>query len=213
MVTIAVVPFAALVLSFLSSKIQPSIDRQTDNLSQAAKNAMAAIASIETVKTCNGEAHEIWQYRKNITRAARHYLVQANLSAVQIAFVRFITLAMFVQGFWYGGTLIASSEKSAGQILTTFWACLIATQAVQQMIPHLITLEKGKAAGWEIQSAMSQMENGRVTTPMVGSNNPPSCNGDIYFRKVRRIHRMSAQSLADLAGIILISVSVGPFIT
>ncbi|KAI9784929.1 MAG: hypothetical protein M1816_000565 [Peltula sp. TS41687] len=183
LVIIATFPFAAIVLSFISAKMQPSINGQEECLSQASKSSGNAISAIETVKCFNGQEHEVKQYATMIRKATRYYLVQANANALQIGFVRLITLGMFVQGFWYGSTLIGHSTTS-GQVVTTFWAALMATQAIEQLLPQMIVLEKGRAAGATLKAIIFRVERGRRITEMVGSQVPADCKGDIDIRAV-----------------------------
>ncbi|KAI9680304.1 MAG: hypothetical protein M1829_001190 [Trizodia sp. TS-e1964] len=182
LVILATFPLAAVILSFISARMQPSIDAQAECLSSASKVFGTAIASIDTVKTFNGQDHELWLYGQSVKKAARFYLIQARSNALQIGFLRLVTLGMFVQGFWYGSTLVAQQSKIAGQILTTFWACLLATQAVEQILPHMIVLEKGKAAGASLRAKVLQMERGRMVTHMSGGLWPSTCNGDIEIK-------------------------------
>ena len=185
LVILASLPLAALVLSFVSARMQPNIDAQTEELSAATKTATTAISAIETVKCCNGQDHEVWQFRNAIARAAKFYRRQARANALQIGFVRLIILCMFVQGFWYGSTLLGSGGKDAGQILTTFWATLMATQTAEQILPQLIVLEKGKAAGAALKAIVQ--ERPRTTQGAAAPDRGKRrtrCKGDIKFKHV-----------------------------
>jgi ATP-binding cassette, subfamily B (MDR/TAP), member 1 len=104
--------------------------------------ANSALSAIETVKCFNGQAFELEQYKPVVMQAAKYYMKQALSKSLQIGFVRFITTAMFVQGFWYGSHLVSTGKTSAGDVLTTFWACLMATKAIEDILPHMIVLEK-----------------------------------------------------------------------
>ncbi|KAI9762777.1 MAG: hypothetical protein M4579_000129 [Chaenotheca gracillima] len=184
LVTLSTVPIAAVALSFISNQMQPSIETQKEGLSQASKFSTNALASIEVVKCFNGEDHEVWQYAQAIRGAARYYLRQAHSNALQIGVVRLVILGMFVQGFWYGSTLVQPGGKSAGDVLTTFWSALMATQAIEQILPQMLVLEKGRAAGATLKAIMEKMEHGRKVTNMHGHQKPGYCNGDIEIREV-----------------------------
>lgn len=184
MVTLATVPFAAIILTWISARMQPSIDAQAGELTQASKQANNAITAIDTVKCFNGQDFEIWQYAKTVKEAARYYLIQAQANALQIGFVRLVTLSMFVQGFWYGSHLVATGAKDPGQVLTTFWACLMATQAIEQILPQMIVLEKGRAAGATLKLMLAQMEKGCRDVKVIDSTTPGFCDGDIEVRNV-----------------------------
>ena len=153
-------------------------------LTTASKLAKSSIFSIDTVKCFNGQHFEQQQYARTVKKAANFYLRQVHYNALQIAFVRFTIVAMFVQGFWYGNHLVASGKKSAGDVMTAFWSCLMATQAVQDILPYLIVLEKGRAAGASLEGAFNRMENGRKVTNMSGQLAPMYCDGDVEIRNV-----------------------------
>lgn len=176
--------------------MQPNIDAEVEDLTRATKLANNAIVAIDTVKCFNGQKIEVSQYAIAIQSAAKHYLVQAHANASQIGFVRLVTLGMFVQGFWYGSHLIDTGKRNPGQILTAFWACLMATQAVEQILPHMIVLEKGKAAGATLKAVLLQMEGGRKITRMLGRKIPRYCEGDIEIRNVSLAPRYYTRYLA-----------------
>lgn len=184
LVTLAVVPISAIILAWISAKMQPSIDAQAKELTEASKFANNSISAIDTVKCFNGQDHEIWQYAQSVHKAARCYLIQAQANASQIGFVRLVTLGMFVQGFWYGSHLVAIKSKTPSQVLTAFWACLMATQAIEQILPQMIVLEKGRAAGATLEAVLTQIERGRKVTQMNGGLTPQYCDGDIEVRNV-----------------------------
>ncbi|KAL9611484.1 MAG: hypothetical protein Q9167_003882 [Letrouitia subvulpina] len=183
LITLATVPFSGFVLAWISARMQPSIDAQSKELTKCSKYANNAIQAIDTVKCFSGQDFELWQYSKAVKRAAKYYLLQARANAFQIGFVRFITLAMFVQGFWYGSHLVQTGKKNAGEVLTAFWACLMATQAFEQILPQMIVLEKGRAAGATLKAILFQMESKRRVI-MQGHLTPSFCEGDIEVRNV-----------------------------
>ncbi|KAL8857899.1 MAG: hypothetical protein Q9178_005518 [Gyalolechia marmorata] len=181
LITIATIPFAAIILGWISSRMQPSIDAQAKELSTASKIANNTLQAIDVVKCFNGQDFETWQYAKAINRAAKKYLIQAKANASQIGFVRFITLSMFVQGFWYGSHIVITGKKEPGQVLTAFWSCLSALQAVEQILPQILVLEKGRAAGATLQAILTQIgkRHQAITT---GHLTPEFCEGDIEVR-------------------------------
>ena len=166
--------------------MQPSIISQEVELSLASKIANSAISAIETVKYFNGQISELEQYKPVVIQAARYYMKQALSNSLQIGFVRFATTAMFVQGFWYGGHLVSTGKSSAGDVLTTFWACLMATKAIEDILPHMIVLERGRAAGAAMKAVLEQMSKGLKVDCRMDQSAPKFCEGDIEVRDVSR---------------------------
>ena len=185
-VTLSTVPILAVALVWNSSRMQPSIETQTEELTNASRLANDAISAIDTVKCFNGQDHEIWQYRKAIERAARYYVRLAQANALQIGGLRLVTLGMFVQSFWFGSHLVNTGQKSPGDILTAFWGCLIATQAFERIQPEVVFLERGRAAGTALKSTLEQMEDGFEMLRLIGRNVPLCCAGDIEIKDVCR---------------------------
>jgi ATP-binding cassette subfamily B (MDR/TAP) protein 1 len=184
LVTLAAVPITAVVLSIISARMQPSIAAQHTGLTKASKLANNAIVSIDTAKFFNGQSFEVHRYTYAIRDAAQHYLRQARSNALQIGFVRLTALGMFVQGFWYGSFLVRAGKSSPGEVLTTFWACLMATQSIEQILPQMMVLEKGRAAGVALRSILEQLSRRRRKMGPVGARAPMFCDGDIDVRNV-----------------------------
>lgn len=184
LVILAGLPISVVIMSLISSMMQPSIIGQEIELSLASKIANSALSAIETVKCFNGQTFELEQYKPVIMEAARFYMKQALSNSLQIGFVRFVTTAMFVQGFWYGGYLVRTGKTSAGDVLTTFWACLMATKAVEDILPHMIVLEKGRAAGAAMKIILDQMSRGVKVDTSTDKSAPKFCEGDIEVRDV-----------------------------
>ena len=164
--------------------MQPAIDAHSQSLLNATKLATTAISKIETVKCLNGQNHEIWQYTVAIKIAAKNFLVQARANALQFGLLRLLTLGMFVQGFWYGSSLVRKGSKSTGNIVTAFMAALIAAQSIEQMLPQLLVLEKGRAAGATLKATQRQIERGQRIGRLHGTKQLPNLQGAIELQNV-----------------------------
>jgi ATP-binding cassette subfamily B (MDR/TAP) protein 1 len=186
LVIISTLPITALVVPYISRKVQPAIDKQIEVLSDAAKHITNSFSVIETVKCYNGQGVENWRYAALLKLAQEYYCRQVNWSALQTALLRVVALGMFVQGFWYGSTLVEGTEGAsmAGPIMTAFWSCVAATGALMQIMPMLISLEKGKVAGHRLRMLMAATTSDPTSSQDRGRDAPDTCVGDIAFEKV-----------------------------
>lgn len=133
-----------------------------------------AVAAIATVKAFNAASHEQSTLAKvldNIRAAARKCNA---VWGVTSSFAQFVMMGMFVQGFWFGAKLVKDGSVTAGDVMSVFWACLIATSNLQMCIPQFIILAKGKFA---MASLLSLVES--------SANLPPARRGST-FRQTRR---------------------------
>ncbi|KAH7406010.1 P-loop containing nucleoside triphosphate hydrolase protein [Phaeosphaeria sp. MPI-PUGE-AT-0046c] len=151
------VPLVYAVQSVLSQRLSNRANEQADRLQWALKYLTNAIQSIELVKCFNGESYELQAFTKATAVAASIYARVANLRSMQVGTMQFFTLSIFVQGFWYGNHIVKSGEKDIEQIITTFWAALMAVQGITGFLPQFIVLQKGKLAGAHLQVLMSQI--------------------------------------------------------
>jgi ATP-binding cassette subfamily B (MDR/TAP) protein 1 len=186
LVIISTLPIIIIIVPLISRKLQPAIDRQIEALSDAAKHITNSFTVIEAVKCCNGQGVENWRYAALLKLAEKYYNRQVNWSALQTGILRAVALSMFVQGFWYGSTLIDSvgGANAAGNILTAFWSCIAATNALMQVMPLLASLEKGKVAGHRLWLLMGTKTLDTARSP-TQRKIPSACKGDILFKKVQ----------------------------
>ncbi|PQE27766.1 hypothetical protein CJF31_00010009 [Rutstroemia sp. NJR-2017a BVV2] len=183
LVIIATFPLAGGILYLISRKLTPAIEAQKRELTEASKLANTAVTAIDTVKAFNGQDQEVWQYLSAIKRSTAYYMVQARASALQFGITKFIMVAIFVQGFWYGISLV-DHGLSAGRVLTTFYACMMGMQALEIILPQWLVLAKGMSAGATLKSIMDQVDRGKNVSKAEGSIKPASCDGDIEVNDV-----------------------------
>lgn len=164
-------------------QLGPAIESQKRRLTEASKYANTAITNVNTVKAYNGQIHELEQYGSTIKAAANHYIMQARINASQFAIMKFVTIAIFVEGFGFGLYLV-NKGMDPGHILTAFYACLTAFGSIETVLPQWLVLTKGMSAGATLESIMSQLKNGRKVIPMTGSHKPDKCQGDIEINNV-----------------------------
>ncbi|KAL2814262.1 P-loop containing nucleoside triphosphate hydrolase protein [Aspergillus granulosus] len=179
LVILAGIPLVSIIVSSLAPKINASIETQKNELKSASKVVNNAVASIDTVKCLNSQAIELDKFIRGVDKSASPFLRQAHFSALQISAVRFMMFAMFVQGFWYGSSLIHSGKLSAGDVLRTFWACSTAAQSLESLMPHLIILEKGKVAANALQRILCDGYRNLALLEMQGARYPGFCDGDV----------------------------------
>src|SRR5438270_9963 len=65
-------------------------------------------------------------------------------------------------GFWYGGLQVHAGQTTAGDVVTTFWACLIATKAFEDVLPHSIIIRKSQVAATSLRAVLDKVERGKT---------------------------------------------------
>lgn len=150
----------------------------------ASKFAVASVTAIDLVKVFNGYDQEVFQYYPAAKAAAKQYLIQAQCNALQMGYVAFWVVSMFVVGFWYGVVLVNNDGLAAGSVLTTFYATLAAFQGIEALMPQWLVLAKGMSASGFLSSITRNVRNGKFLKPITGTIQPLSCSGDIELKNV-----------------------------
>jgi ATP-binding cassette subfamily B (MDR/TAP) protein 1 len=189
LVILCTVPLIYIVQAFVAHLLSIQAQAQANKLKLALKYITNSVNSIETIKCFNGEGYELQVFTKITALAANTYMRVANLRSVQIGAMQFFTLSVFVQGFWYGSHLIRAGDITAAQVITTFWAGLMAISGITGFLPQLIVLQKGKLAGAQLLMLTSQISDTDQGQEQLGDKNPARCPGDIEFRNVSNLVR------------------------
>ena len=184
LVLLGTIPISVLALGLISQPLEPAIERQKAELSRASKLAHAAISAIDLVKVYNGSDQEVWQYLQTIRQAMKHYLIQARCNCLQMSYVKFWMINLFVVGFWFAVYLVNRGETTPGNALTTFYAALTAFEAVESVGPQWLVLAKGMSAGQSLQAITLHLQHGRQVRNLDGHTKPTTCSGDIEVHDV-----------------------------
>lgn len=184
LVIICSVPIMYGVTAYLSKLLAIRAHEQSDILRQALKYLTNAIRSIEAVKCFNGERFEQQRYGKVAASAGNLYNKQANFRALQLGAMQFFTLSVFFQGFWYGSHQIFEGQMETNQVITTFWAAMMAVQGITAFLPQYIVLEKGKVAAARLRMLVAQIDETSAMTETTGHQVPARCEGNIEFKNV-----------------------------
>lgn len=182
LVLLATLPISVVVMSLATRRLDPAIQAQKRDLETASKFATSSIKAIEIVKVFNGFDRELWQYYEAIKLAGKQYLIQAQCNCLQMGYVAFWVVGMFVAGFWYGTVLVDGGLKP-GHVMTTFFATLSAFQGIEALLPHWLVLSKGMSAGSFLSSILNKHDEETAS----GQANPSACVGNVDLVDVRTV--------------------------
>ncbi|KAF2212399.1 hypothetical protein CERZMDRAFT_41736 [Cercospora zeae-maydis SCOH1-5] len=184
LVTLASTPVILGLAVLAGRPMQVNLIKMQDKLTEGQKYTTSAFTAIETVKCFNGQEIEAAKYKGIIDQAAIFYAWVAHGSALQMALIVMLSVSMFVQGFYYGGVLIARGEITSGDVVTTFFSAVGAFQAIQGILPQMIVLEKGRAAGSTLRAIIAQIETKSKLDASPETVTPTTCVGNIEVKNL-----------------------------
>lgn len=182
LVLLSTLPVSFIILCFVTRNSDSELWSQKQYLQRASTYAVAAINGIDLVAAFGGHDKELSKYGSTLKLAAHHFAVQARCNSIQMGYIAFWSISIFILGFWYGLVLVGQGVPP-GHIVTTFYAILTAFQGVEAFASHWLVLTKGKAAGVFLTSLTTKeqvvdklAQDVRVTLD--------ECIGDVRLDKV-----------------------------
>ncbi|KAG1805465.1 P-loop containing nucleoside triphosphate hydrolase protein [Suillus subaureus] len=156
LVILSAAPALIIIQAFSQVLAGPLLARERTFTASAATVVERAVSAIATVKAFNAATHET----RVLSRVLGRVRAAANgLASIWGPYMRLEPVrhnGMFVQGFWFGAHLVREGKNTPGQVMSVFWACLIATSNLQMAVPLLITFMKGKVAAAELAGMISE---------------------------------------------------------
>ncbi|KAF8891135.1 P-loop containing nucleoside triphosphate hydrolase protein [Gymnopilus junonius] len=182
LVILSALPVLVIIQGFSQAFASPLLAQEREQSSIASTIVDRAVAAISTVKAFNAsgvEHRRASQVFGHLNDAAKRL---NTLWACTSGMSQFVMMAMFVQGFWFGAKLVRDGHASAGDVMTVFWACLIASSNLQMCIPQFIVLAKGKSAMVSLLTVAAPVPSQGV--PSSNQLTPSKCFGGFAMYNV-----------------------------
>jgi ATP-binding cassette subfamily B (MDR/TAP) protein 1 len=146
LVILASMPLMLLALAYTSRRASPLIVQERDIFVQAGNVLENALSAVKTIRAFNGEEKE--------EKKHHDYLQAANSVSSRLAWTyglrsgltQFLILSLFVQGFWFGAILVANKKLLPKEVLSVFYAAMLGLGVFKNIIPRIVSIEKGKNA-------------------------------------------------------------------
>ncbi|TDL27874.1 P-loop containing nucleoside triphosphate hydrolase protein [Rickenella mellea] len=146
LVILSAVPLLVIIQAFSQRAAGPILATERAQTATAATLVERALSAIATVKAFNASPAELESLSSILDKGATSTKKVNAVWGVTSALSQFSSMAMFVQGFWFGSKLVREGRISPGDVMAVFWACLIATSNLQMCIPQFVILARGKFA-------------------------------------------------------------------
>ncbi|EDO19645.1 hypothetical protein Kpol_1018p185 [Vanderwaltozyma polyspora DSM 70294] len=145
-----------IILAFIFSRsIQKYAALENTESGLAADLLAWSMNSAQMIKLSCTQLKEIESFEE-LTLKCNDYFIKLSLYvAANISTLRFLSLAMFVQGFWFGNTEIRKGNLNISDVITCFSSCLMLGSTLNTTLGYLIFLQKGQVALRKIQSFLN----------------------------------------------------------
>lgn len=182
LVTLSTIPLVVIVQIITQVRAASLYSAERRGFAEASTDVERCTNAISTVKAHNAQAAEKARFDGMIDRVKVALVKQAVVWGLSISLTDFLLLATFVSGFWYGADLVRQGKLQSGDVMTIFWACLLASSYLQQAVPTLTFITKGKMSMASLMTVVREIKTGR---PMSISNPFSPDTPDSEFHSVR----------------------------
>ncbi|KAI5965187.1 HST6 [Candida pseudojiufengensis] len=159
-------------------------EEENDYSSHASKVLNWCLTSPLTVRVFNGKYVEIVKFNKYVDASAKAYFKVSNSIAANSGILKFLTLMMFVQGFWFGTFLLSHDKITINQLFTCFSSCLMLGQSISKISQLMAILNTAHAAAGGISTYLKTSEDEYNITKGI-LKYPTHCFGKIIFEHVQ----------------------------
>ncbi|KAI5952452.1 HST6 [Candida jiufengensis] len=159
-------------------------EEENDLSANASKVLNWCMTSPLTVRVFNGKYVEMVKFNKFVNASAKAYFKVSNAIAANSGILKFLTLMMFVQGFWFGVYLLSHHKITIGQLFTCFSSCLMLGQSISTISQLMAILNTSHAAAGRISTYLnSSLDEYEITKGIL--KYPTHCFGKIIFEHVQ----------------------------
>ncbi|KAJ7485153.1 P-loop containing nucleoside triphosphate hydrolase protein [Mycena galericulata] len=152
-------------------------ERQQTAVAATLVDRVVTASGISTVKAFNAAAHEQRALRTVLDRIETAVWKLVAVWGFTSGLAQFVMMGMFVQGFWFGASVVKAGSIGAGDAMAVFWACLMAATNLQLCIPQFILLAKGKFALTSLLTLVDTHYDAEMPPPV-------PCRADILLRDI-----------------------------
>ena len=188
LVILSAVPVLMLVQAFSQAIATPLLAAEREQTGVSATIIDRAVSAIATVKAFNAASYETARATQsfvNLQLAARRLNIVWGFTS---GMAQFVMMGMFVQGFWFGAKLVREHKVGAGDVMSVFWACLIATSNLQMCIPQFIVFAKGKFA----MASLLGVAGDSKPSPAAAPSSPQSTHSPFRLKSsARHLHKIT----------------------
>ena len=136
---------------------------ENEESSNAADEVNFVMGSAQLVKLYGTHQEESYKFM-NQTQLCNTYFIKSCLYvSANAAVLRFLTLCMFVQGFWFGASMVRKGKLNIADVITCFHSCLMLGSTLSNTLHQIVLLQKGDVA-------IKKLEKNLTFNSMIGGD-------------------------------------------
>ncbi|CCD24468.1 ATP-binding cassette a-factor transporter STE6 NDAI_0D01540 [Naumovozyma dairenensis CBS 421] len=176
-------PLIILFAILFSHMIHKYTELENSETGKAAQLLNWSMNSAQLVKLYCTQAYEIHSFKELVGQCNDLFIKSCFYVSANTSILRFLSLSMFVQGFWFGAIMVKKGKLSIKDVITCFHSCLMLGSTLNNTLQQIVVLQKGDVALKKILDFISFSQRSPSLEPPYEPSVPIS-NGEISFQNI-----------------------------
>ena len=148
---------------YISRLVNKYASLENAESSIASRTLMQLMNFPQIIKAYGSEVIEAQKFRESTLQCNRYFIRSCLYASTNTSVIRFLSLCMYVQGFWYSNIMIKRGKLNISHVITCFHACLMLGAVLHTTLHQIIYLQKGDVAIKRIQKFVDEDFNDNCT--------------------------------------------------
>ncbi|CAI4555665.1 CFA_G0031280.mRNA.1.CDS.1 [Saccharomyces cerevisiae] len=155
-----IITFFAVVFSRM---IHVYSEKENSETSKAAQLLTWSMNAAQLVRLYCTQRLESKKFKEIILNCNTFFIKSCFFVAANAGILRFLTLTMFVQGFWFGSAMIKKGKLNINDVITCFHSCIMLGSTLNNTLHQIVVLQKGGVA---MEKIMTLLKDGSKRNPL-----------------------------------------------
>lgn len=160
LVTMCGSPVIVLCAVFFSHLIHVYSEKENSHTAFSSQRFTWSIEAAQLVRLSCMQLAEVQKFHLAINRCSKSFIKMSLYASTNMAILKFLTLTMFIQAFWFGSTMVRKNKLKLEDVITCFQSCVLLGATVNGVLHQIVALQKGKVGAINISEFLKQDEIG-----------------------------------------------------
>lgn len=158
LVTLCGSPVIVLCAVFFSRLIHVYSERENSHTAFSSQLLTWSMEAAQLVRLSCMQPMEIQKFQLAIKRCSKNFMKMCIHASANMAILKFLTLTMFIQAFWFGSTMIRKHKLKIKDVITCFQSCVLLGATINGILHQIVVLQKGKVGSVNIKEFLEKDE-------------------------------------------------------
>ncbi|CAR29168.1 ZYRO0G02244p [Zygosaccharomyces rouxii] len=144
LVTMCGAPVIVLCAIFFSRLIHIYSEKENSHTAISSQLLSWSMEAAQLVRLSCMQLVEVQNFQLAVKKCSKNFMKMCLYASANTAILKFLTLTIFVQAFWFGSTMIRKHKLRIEDVITCFQSCVLLGATINGTLHQIVILQKGK---------------------------------------------------------------------